>query len=126
MQIRIGKAISSELITNLDNDEEATEYLRLRTYLLSYRGKKPISLPSRMRSALFCKPQEQIASEVPPRFVANDIAALPTQRLLVENADFAVYAARASELPHALDELGRLREVFDKSANRLRSGPSYS
>lgn len=126
MQIRIGKAISSELITNLDNDEEATEYLRLRTYLLSYRGKKPISLPSRMRSALFCKPQEQIASEVPPRFVANDIAALPTQRLLVENADFAVYAARASESPHALDELGRLREVFDKSANRLRSGPSYS
>jgi len=116
VQIRIGKAIPSELITNLYNDEEATEYLRLRTYLLSYRGKKPISLPSRMRSALFCKPQEQIASEVPTRFVANDIAALPAKRLLVENADFAVYVARASELPHALDELGRLREITFRAA----------
>src|SRR5271166_2545264 len=52
VQVRIGKGIPSELIANLDNDEEATEYLRLRTYLLSYRGKKPLSLPSKMRSVL--------------------------------------------------------------------------
>src|SRR5271157_3575129 len=57
---------------NLDNDEEATEYLRLRTYLLSYRGRKPISLPTKMRSALPRKPQEPIASQVPSRFVVND------------------------------------------------------
>ena len=116
VQVRIGGAIPSELIANLDNDEEATEYLRLRTYLLSYRGKKPISLPTKMRSAFPRKPQESIASEVPSRFVANDIAALPAERLLVENAEFAVYAARASELPHLLDELGRLREVTFRAA----------
>jgi putative hemolysin len=116
LQVRIGGAVPSELIANLDNDEEATEYLRLRTYLLSYRGKKPISLPSRMRAALPRKPQEPIAAEVPARFVANDIAALPAERLLVENAEFAVYAARASELPHLLDELGRLREVTFRAA----------
>ncbi|MGB8012898.1 MAG: GNAT family N-acyltransferase [Terriglobales bacterium] len=116
LQIRIGKAIPSELIASLDNDEEATEYLRLRTYLLSYRGKKPISLPSRMRAALPRKPQEPIAAEVPSRFVIDDIAALPAERLLIENADFAVYAARASELPHALEELGRLREVTFRAA----------
>src|SRR6266436_6256520 len=40
VQVRIGGAIPSELIANLDSDEEATEYLRLRTYLLSYRGRK--------------------------------------------------------------------------------------
>jgi len=116
VQVRIGGAIPSELIASLDNDEEATEYLRLRTYLLSYRGKKPISLPTKMRSALPRKPQEAIAAEVPARFVINDIAALPAERLLIENADFAVYAARASELPHALDELGRLREVTFRAA----------
>jgi len=116
VQIRIGGAIPSELIANLDSDEEATEYLRLRTYLLSYRGKKTISLPSKMRSALPRKPQEQIASEVPSRFVVHDIAALPAGRLLVENAEFAVYAARASELPHLLDELGRLREITFRAA----------
>jgi len=116
VQIRIGKAIPSELIASLDNDEEATEYLRLRTYLLSYRGKKPISIPTKVRAALPRKPQEPIAAEVPSRFVIADIAALPAERLLVENPEFAVYAARASELPHALDELGRLREITFRAA----------
>jgi putative hemolysin len=116
VQIRIGKAIPSELIANLDSDEEATEYLRLRTYLLSYRGKKPISFPAKMRAALPRKPQEKIAAEVPSRFVIGDIAALPAERLLVENAEFGVYAARASELPHALNELGRLREITFRAA----------
>ncbi len=116
VKVRIGGAIPSELIASLDDEEEATEYLRLRTYLLSYRGKKPVSLPTKMRSALPRKPQEPIASEVPRQCVVNDIAALPAARLLVENADFAVYAARASELPHALDELGRLREITFRAA----------
>jgi putative hemolysin len=116
VRVRIGKAIPSELIANLENDEEATEYLRLRTYLLSYRGKKPISLPTKVRSALPRKPQEPIAAEVPQDLVTSDIAALPPDRLLVDNADFSVYAARASELPHALDELGRLREITFRAA----------
>ena len=116
VKVRIGGAIPHELVANLDSDEEATEYLRLRTYLLSYRGKKPISLPAKMRSALPRKPQEQIAPEIPAQFVVDDIAALPADRLLVENAEFAVYSARASELPHALDELGRLREITFRAA----------
>jgi putative hemolysin len=116
VSVRIGSAVPHELIANLESDEEATEYLRLRTYLLSYRGKKPLSLPAKMRSALPRKPQEKIAPEVPAQFVIHDMAALPAERLLVENAEFAVYAARASELPHALDELGRLREITFRAA----------
>jgi putative hemolysin len=116
VEIRIGNAIPSELIANLDNDEEATEYLRLRTYLLSHRGKKPVSLPAKVRAALPRKSQEKIAAQVPPRFVIDDIAALPPERLLLENAEFAVFAAHASELPHALDEVGRLREVTFRAA----------
>jgi putative hemolysin len=116
VQVRIGGAIPYELIANLDSDEEATEYLRLRTYLLSYRGKKTISLPTKMRAALPRKAQEPIAAAVPSRFVLNDIASLPAERRLLENAEFAVYAARASELPHLLDELGRLRETTFRAA----------
>jgi putative hemolysin len=115
VQIRIGKPIPGELLASLDTDEEATEYLRLRTYLLSYRGRKPISLPSRVRAAL-PRRQEPIADEVPSRFVIHDIMSLPTERLLTENQEFAVYAARATELPHALDELGRLREITFRAA----------
>jgi putative hemolysin len=116
VHVRIGKPIPAELITSLDNDDEATEYLRLRTYLLSHRGEKPISLPTKVRSALPRKPQEPIADEVPQRFVIADIEALPAGRLLTENAEFAVYAARAPELPHLLDELGRQREITFRAA----------
>jgi putative hemolysin len=116
VRIRIGKAIPSELIASLENDAEATEYLRLRTYLLSYRGKHSISLPTKIRAALPRKPQVPIAAEVPARLVGADIAALPADRLLVENAEFAVYAARAAEAPHALDELGRIREITFRAA----------
>jgi hypothetical protein len=71
VQVCIGKAIPSELMANLENDEEATEYLRLRTYLLSYRGKKPFSLPTKMRSALPRKALEAIGPEVPSQYVIN-------------------------------------------------------
>lgn len=114
--VRIGKPIPSEFITSLESDDEATEYLRLRTYLLSYRGKQRTSLPTKVREKLPRKPQEAIASAVPKRFVIADIEALPSDRLLTENAEFAVYAALGSEMPHLLDELGRLREVTFRAA----------
>ncbi len=116
IQVRIGKLIPSELIASLDSDEDATEYLRLRTDLLSHRGKKPISLSSQVRAALPRKPHQSIVSEVPARFVIDDIAALPADRLLTENAELAVYCARGRELPHLLDELGRLREITFRAA----------
>ena len=77
----------------------------------SHRGRKATSIPAQFRSKLPRKPQEPIADAVPHRFVVADIAALPADRLLTENAEFAVYAARGSELPHVLEELGRLREI---------------
>ena len=116
VRVRIGKPIPSEFITSLESDEEATEYLRLRTYLLSYRGKKPVSLPTKVRAKLPRRPQEPIASAVPKRFIVADIEALPADRLLTENSEFAVYAARGLEMSHLLDELGRLREVTFRAA----------
>lgn len=116
VQVRVGTAIAAELIANIDSDEEATEYLRLRTYLLSYRGKKGLSLPSKVLSALPRKTQEPIGPAVPQGLLIRDIEALPAERLLTETSEFAVYAARAAEMPHLLDELGRLREVTFRSA----------
>jgi putative hemolysin len=116
LEVRVGTAIPSELIASIDDDREATEYLRLRTYLLSYRGKKDISLPTKMRAVLPRKAQETISSAVPQSLLARDIDALPSQQLLTESGDFAVYAARAAEMPHLLEELGRLREVTFRAA----------
>ena len=116
VQVRIGRPIPAELLANIESDEEATEYLRLRTYLLSYRGKKKISLPTKVRAALPHRPQETIVFPVPRRYVIGDIEALPSDQLLTENSEFAVYAARASQMPHLLEELGRLRELTFRTA----------
>jgi hypothetical protein len=43
--------------------------------------------------------------------LAKDVAALQPDRLLVESGRLRVYCAPASELPHLLPEIGRLREV---------------
>jgi hypothetical protein len=86
VQIRIGKAIPSELIANLDNDEEATEYLRLRTYLLVLSRQETNLVPTKMR---FLRFRANRRSRSPKRFhhdsSSTDIAALPAERLLVEN-----------------------------------------
>ncbi|HWZ82485.1 MAG TPA: GNAT family N-acyltransferase [Terriglobales bacterium] len=116
LEVRVGKSIPAELIASIDNDREATEYLRLRTYLLSYRGKKAMSLPTKMRAVLPKKAQEIISSPVPQSFLVRDIESLPAGSLLTESSEFAVYAARASEIPHVLEELGRLREVTFRAA----------
>jgi putative hemolysin len=111
VRVRIGTVIPSELIRSLDSDREATEYLRVRTYLLSYRGKRPVSLPTKVRAALPHRAQQRIASAVPSSLAIGDIVALPADRLLAENGEFAVYAARGTELPHLLNEIGRQREI---------------
>jgi putative hemolysin len=116
LEVRVGKSIPSDLIASIENDREATEYLRLRTYLLSYRGKKAMSLPTKMRAVLPKKPQETISSPVPQSFLVRDIESLPSDSLLTESSEFAVYSARANEIPHVLEELGRLREVTFRAA----------
>jgi len=45
-----------------------------------------------------------------------DLEALPQERRLVENSEFAVYAAQAAEIPHLVQEVGRLREVTFREA----------
>ncbi len=116
LEVRVGTSIPPELIAGIEDDREATEYLRLRTYLLSYRGKKEISIPTKVRSVLPRKAQEPIACAVPRDLLARDIASLPPEQLLTESSEFAVYSARAGEMPHLLDELGRLREVTFRAA----------
>jgi putative hemolysin len=116
IQVRVGSPIPPESFAGLENVEQITRYLRQRTYLLSFRGKKAFSLPAKVRAALPRKPQATIAPAVPLNLLLRDLRDLPPERLLTENGDCAVYAARAAEMPHLLDEVGRLREVTFRTA----------
>jgi putative hemolysin len=114
--LRVGSAIPADSIASIASDREATEYLRWRTYLLAQRGKKQIQLPAALRSVLPHAGEEPITPGLPRELLLCDIQALPERRCLVENAEFAVYAAQAPEIPHLLQEVGRLREVTFRAA----------
>ena len=115
--VRIGSPIAAEKLLAIPSDEERTEYLRWRTYLLASRDEyKP-------RTALpFVKSSAQ-ASElqaiVPPADVlamAREVTALPEGSRLTAAGDLSAYLARAHDIPAVLSEIGRLREVTFRAA----------
>jgi putative hemolysin len=114
--LRVGSAVPADSIASIANDREATEYLRWRTYLLAQRGKKQIQLPAALRSVLPRTGDEPITPGLSRELLLCDIQSLPERRCLVQNGEFAVYAAQASEIPHLLQEVGRLREVTFREA----------
>ena len=111
VEVRVGSAVSPETVSSLEDDRQATEYLRWRTYLLAKRKKSETSWPMVLRSQLAAKIQEPLADATQPELLAQEIAQLPTDRCLVENAELAVYLAAAKETPQLLPEVGRLREL---------------
>jgi putative hemolysin len=116
VEVRVGSEVSVDTIADISSDREATEYLRWRTYLLARRT-KPVAwhaLASWSRLAL--KPQQPIAQALTPDLLELEIAALPGDRCLVQNGDFAVYLGKAGEMPNTLREIGRLREATFREA----------
>jgi putative hemolysin len=109
--LRVGNTIPGDSIASISDDREATEYLRWRTYLLSQRGKQQVKIPQAVRAVLPKKPQEAITPALPRELLLCDLQSLPADRCLARNGDFAVYMAQATEIPHLLQEIGRLREV---------------
>lgn len=109
--LRVGSAIPADSIASIPDDREATEYLRWRTYLLAARGRTQVNLPAALRLVFPPKTAAPITPALPRELLLCDVHALPQERCLVENGEFAVYAAQAREIPHLLQEVGRLREV---------------
>src|SRR5712671_6570494 len=116
VELRVGSVIAGESVASIADDHEAIEYLRWRTYLLARRSKPENSWPAAMRSVLALKPREATAPALRPELLADELAALPEDRCLLQSGEFAVYLARASEVPQLLQEVGRLREVTFREA----------
>jgi len=109
--LRIGSTIPGDAIENISNDQIATEYLRLRTYLLGERGKVKAARAVAVHAVLPQKKDEAILPGLPRELLLRDLEGLGPRRRLSENSDFTVYSAKAEEIPHLLQEIGRLREV---------------
>ncbi len=117
LRVRIGKPIPFEKSSQFESDAELMEYLRLRTYMLSHRG-RPSAKPRRFpRLHLKKTRMEPLAEAVPADELAREVAALPPEQTLIQADEYAVYYARTTQIPQLLREIGRLRELTFREAD---------
>jgi len=113
IQIKIGRVIGQEKIRYLGSDDQVTEYLRLRTYMLQ-ENFSPVSTKNPLipRSPVKKKNLlEKIIPALDQKLLIQEVNNLPTSQILVHSGNLAVCYAEASQIPHLLREIGRLREV---------------
>ncbi len=72
----------------------------------------PSAITRSIRRAVdeLARPRAATSDETTPR-VSDEVEHLPADSLLVESGTFQVFVARAAQIPAALREIGRLREV---------------
>jgi putative hemolysin len=116
VEVRVGSAIAPDAVKAIEDDHEATDYLRWRTYLLGRRSKPEASWPTALRSKFVFKIQEPLAAPVASELLTKELETLPEDRRLAENSDLAVYLGTAREMPQLLREVGRLRELTFRGA----------
>jgi putative hemolysin len=116
VEVRVGSEILYDSVAGIEDDREAIEYLRWRTYLLARRSRTEKSWSEAVRSKIDEKVQEPVAPAEPAQALAEELRRLAGDRCLVENAELAVYLVKAQETPRMLQELGRLREVTFRGA----------
>jgi putative hemolysin len=103
--LRIASPISVEELSGFESDATATEHVRARCEVLAQQHppRPGISLP---------KPRQcSIAHPQPRHLVAEEVQRVAAKSTLAENEQFLVVAAQAGEIPAALEEVGRQREI---------------
>lgn len=107
-----GKRIPSSVLKKLPSDEVATWYLRAKTYRMDSKGNRHRGCPRLFPDFLLSgQHRTPLADPLDRAQIAEDIARLPRKQFLVHSGELTVFEARASQIPHLLHEIGRLREA---------------
>lgn len=103
IRVRIGSPIPFERIEGFDTDEKLITYLRMRTYALKVRKRRPAAVPSRA--------PQTIVSPCEATVLSREVERIPGEQILIESEEYTVYQAKAHQIPNLLFEIGRLREL---------------
>ncbi len=113
IEVRIGRPVTPKTIQSFPSDKEAIGYLRFRTFLLAGRGGAPPHGLIPFPIGFPRKRLMRIAEETRREQLIEETARLTP---LCQNEEFAVYLARAADIPSVLHEIGRLRELTFRGA----------
>ncbi|HIJ76827.1 MAG TPA: lysophospholipid acyltransferase family protein [Deltaproteobacteria bacterium] len=115
VRAHVGRPVPFKRLAELD-DSAIMDYLRLRTYNLGNRKCE------KHRNLLFRRPINSAARHRPVArakkagLIAAEIRCLPPEQLLFSSKNFDLVSASAPQIPNALHEIGRLREISFRKA----------
>lgn len=121
VNIRIGAAITLQEIASFSRLARLSRFLRARTLALGTPiDVKQFYFPSNIK----IDATQQIAQPIDDDLIRKEIANIRDTNLVFTQAEFEVLTARASQIPNALLEIGRLREItfraVDEGSNKPR------
>lgn len=115
VEVRVGNVISAAALRSVGGEKDAVRYLRWRTYLLGHRARARRATAA-WPNFLPRKKPEPVVEAVANETLQRDVEALPAECRLVTHGEYSAYLAQAEEIPNAMRELGRLREVTFRAA----------
>ncbi len=110
ISVRIGHSITPARVRQFVHPKDLTAYLRVRTYILKGR-ETPETRRSALLPSIHRRTDRPLVEAESPDIIRCEIESLPANQLLLTSNAFSVVWARADQIPHALREIGRLREL---------------
>jgi putative hemolysin len=113
IEVRIGSPIQARRLSEFESDHDAMEYLRLHTYVLKKRPPIKENTISPGLPVAAAEPTDgvPIIDPVDPDTLEAEFEALPPEQVMVETDKFKVFLGSKEDIPNAVREIGRLREV---------------
>jgi putative hemolysin len=106
--VRIGNPIKTEQLEDFANTYQMLRFLRAKTYALGSTLKiSPFFRNPFKRKAV----PEPIIEAVPTEKLEEDLLGLREESLIITHQNYEVFIAEATDIPHILRQIGRLREI---------------
>jgi putative hemolysin len=114
IRVRVGQPISVREQKDFEDTERFGRYMKARTYSLGSALKVN---PFFRKRTLIYEEGEPIAEETPSELIETEIEKIRPYALLLSQQEFEIYTAQARDIPHVLQEIGRLREITFREVN---------
>ncbi|MGQ9797442.1 lysophospholipid acyltransferase family protein [Desulfosoma sp.] len=114
--VTVGRTIYFDELAGIGSAAGMTEYLRAQTYALGISHGKVFSKNGVPQKWLPLgngrrRPPRDVAPGMPAQLLLEEMEKLPSAQCLVSSGCQRVYWASATQIPHVLQEIGRLREI---------------
>ena len=112
IKVRIGKPITPKMQEGFANYDMLGEFIRKKTYILAKTLEKKTLKDKIIQPAKVSKKLKPVIVPVPTEKLLEDLKNIKEKGdLLFEKKDYVAFLSDAKDMPHILQEIGRLREI---------------